>query len=613
MKLIIFLSILFSYLFCTAAEVDKSNNDLNSMATILKQCQSLVSENNTPSANENEKFNKFLKIIWDQTMHAYPEFATYVGYPGQNDRWTDLSLDSIAKGKELTICQLKLIESIKKENLDSDSNLNYRLIKKSLERQIAGNLFPSEYLIINQLGGIHTDLVDLLQSTPSATYNDFQDKLKRIEKLPYVMTQYIALLKEGINLKITPIKFLMEKVPAQIDSLITVNSKENPVYTVMQDIPKSFSNKEKKIILSRTEELIKAVVVPQFRILRKFIKEKYIPNCRENISFESLPNGINWYKFYIEHHTTTNLSAQEIHKLGLAEVKRIDSEMTDIRKKVKFKGNKESFHLYLKNSEKFYYKSTKELIDGYKVIAKNIDPELPKQFLVLPRLTYGVRAMPDYKAPSAPTAYYQPGSVVTGRAGYFEANTYELKSRAKWEMEVLTAHEAVPGHHLQLSLAQEIPNFPEFRKHGEYTVFVEGWGLYAESLGEDLGLYKDVYSKYGQLTYEMWRAVRLVVDTGMHHMGWSKEKALKYFMDYIPKDRLQSEVEIDRYLTWPGQALAYKIGELKFKELKKLAQKKLGSKFDIREFHWELLRHGALPLDIVQEEISTWITKKLSE
>jgi len=305
--------------------------------------------------------------------------------------------------------------------------------------------------------------------------------------------------------------------------------------------------------------------------------------------------------------TTTKLTAMEIHQIGLREVKRIRAQMEEIKKQSGFKGSLAEFFKYLRTDKRFYYQKGTELLAGYRDISKRADPELIKLFGILPRQPYGIRPVPAYIERSVTTAYYQPGSTTAGRPGYFYANTYNLTVRPKWEMEALTLHEAVPGHHLQLALADELTGLPEFRKYGRYTVYVEGWALYAESLGEEMGFYTDPYSKFGQLTYEMWRAIRLVVDTGMHELDWSRQQAIDYFKANAGKTEHDIIVEIDRYIVWPGQALAYKMGELKIKELRTHAEKTLADKFDIRLFHDEVLRHGAVPLDILEAQVKAWI------
>jgi uncharacterized protein (DUF885 family) len=566
----------------------------------------------TNEKSESKKLSKALDFIWGQWMKEYPTWASFVGYPGYDALWPDNSLETIANRKSLPDCHLILLNKINSSKLSAVEKITHKLILKKINSQIKEKEFPSEYLAIDQLGGVHLELADVMDSTAKAKLEDFENRIKRLEKYDILVDQIISLLEEGIKNKVTPVKFLLEKVPAQIQSVIFKNPKDSPIYKVMQEMPEHIPAEQKTKLLAQTEELINSKVNPSLTKLKKFVEEKYLPQCRTDISIQTLPNGEKWYAYLIENHTTTKKTAQEIHDIGLKEVAKINNEMTAIRNKLKFKGSKKEFHNFLQTDEKFYFTNPKDLIQAYRTIGKEIDPELTKLFSDLPRLPYGVKAMADYKAASAPTAYYQPGSLKNGRPGFFEANTYNLKSRAKWEMEVLTAHEAVPGHHLQISIAQELGDMPEFRKHEGYTAFVEGWGLYSESLGDELGLYKDLYNKYGQLTYEMWRAVRLVVDTGMHSLGWSKDKALNYFMDNVPKDKLQSEVEIDRYITWPGQALAYKIGELKFKELKEKAKQKLGAKFDVREFHKIVLQQGAVPLDVLEDEFNQWLkTKKM--
>jgi uncharacterized protein (DUF885 family) len=301
------------------------------------------------------------------------------------------------------------------------------------------------------------------------------------------------------------------------------------------------------------------------------------------------------------------MTPEQIHELGLAEVKRIRAEMDAIIKRVGFKGSFEKFCAFLRKDRQFYYTDADSLLRGYRDIAKRVDPELARLFGKLPRLPYGVKAIPAFAEKSQTTAYYQPGSVQAGRPGWYYANTYALDTRPKWEMEALTLHESVPGHHLQISLAQEMPDAPEFRKHLSYTAFVEGWGLYSESLGTEMGFYQDPYMKFGQLTYEIWRAARLVVDTGMHSMGWTRQQAIDYFIANSSKSQHDITVEIDRYIVWPGQALAYKIGELKLKELRAYATKELGPKFDVRQFHDRVLENGAVPLDVVETHVKDWV------
>jgi len=344
--------------------------------------------------------------------------------------------------------------------------------------------------------------------------------------------------------------------------------------------------------------------------LHEFLATKYLPGARESIAAADLPDGKAWYEFAVRTSTTTRKTPAQIHELGLAEVKRIRAEMDKVIQQTGFQGSFADFCKFLRTDPKFYYTDAESLLTAYRDICKRVDPELPRLFGKLPRLSYGVKAVPSYAEKSQTTAYYEGGSPEAGRPGWYFANTYALNTRPKWEMEALSLHESVPGHHLQIALAQELEATPEFRKHGGYTAFVEGWGLYAESLGPEMGFYKDPYAHFGQLTYEMWRAVRLVVDTGMHSMGWTRQQAIDYFMANSSKNEHDITVEIDRYIAWPGQALAYKIGELKIKELRAYATRELKARFDIRQFHDQVLGVGAVPMDILEARIKAWVAEK---
>lgn len=575
----------------------------------LAKCHSFANSL-TKVKDQNQRLTKGFRFIWEQTLDLSPEYATFLGYPNHNDRWSDLSLSAFEIRKKIDLCHLNIVESTTFSKLTDAHKINFQLAADKIKKNISAYEFHPEYLSLNQLEGIHIDLADILESAPKSSLKDYQDRIQRLQSFPLLIQQTIALLNKGTEVGITSVSFLMKKVPEQINIVIVDEVEKSPFFESFKNLPDIISNQDQLSIQKSAKELITNKVNPSLKALKDFIEKSYIPKCRDDISFSRMPNGQMWYKYLISFHTTTSLSAEDIHNLGLKEVNRLNSEMEKIRKAENFKGTKEEFHKFLHSDPQFFFHNPKDLISVYQQIAKQIDPELPKLFKELPRLSYGIRPMPDYKAKSAPTAYYIGGSLEAGRAGFFEANTYNLNSRPKWEMEVLTLHEAVPGHHLQISLAQELGDQPDFRKHSGYTAFVEGWGLYSESLGSDLGLYKDSYSKYGQLSYEMWRAVRLVVDTGMHAMGWSKEKALNYFLENVPKDRLQAENEIDRYITWPGQALAYKIGELKIKELKQLVQKKLGEKFNVRDFHNQILKNGAVPISIMEKQVVQWLEIK---
>ncbi|MEK6773543.1 MAG: DUF885 domain-containing protein [Bdellovibrionota bacterium] len=565
--------------------------------------------NQSNPSSKVKKLNAFYQMYWEYLMTTYPEWATHQGYPGQNDRWTDISLEGIEQQKNETRLALKALSTISEKGLKGEDLLNFRLLKFRLQDEINNFQFPGEYLAIDQMGGVHSSLADLFQIAPKRNVKDYNDMLVRLESSALVIDQTIALLNEGLKKGITQPKVTLVGLPAQFEKLLPEKIEDSPIYKAFSEIPVGILSAEKaSAFQARVKTTISGKVYPALKKLREFLVNEYIPRCRETIGQSALPNGVNWYNARIKTHTTVDLTSDQIHQLGLSEVKRIRTEMDHVREQLKFKGSFKEFNEHLKDS-KFYFSKAEDLIERFRSIGKAIDPELPKFFGKLPRLTYGIIEMPTFKAPSSAAAYYEGGSLEAGRAGNFVANTYDLKARPKWAMIDLTCHEAVPGHHFQISIAQEIEGLPEFRKNMHYTSYVEGWGLYAETICDDMGLYKNPYDKYGQLTAEMWRAVRLVVDTGIHAKGWTREQVVNYFREAGPFAEQEIQAETNRYIVWAGQALAYKIGQLKIKELRDNSKKILGEKFDVRKFHDQILNSGALPLPVLEQKILDWTNK----
>jgi len=558
-------------------------------------------------ADENRRLKYLFEANWEYRMVASPEAATWRGYPGQNHRWSDLSIDAIAEEKENARRTLQAILSFDQAKLSEGNQLNYDLFRRNAEMAVERQQFPAEFLAINQMEGLPRDVPSMIAMMPAARTKDYENILARLGGISTLVDQTIALLQEGLSRGIVPPKVPLRSVPDQVAGQVHIGSMTTPMLAKFKKFPGTIPAVEQVRLTEAAKAVYADAVRPALKRLHVFLRDEYVPNCRTTVGRSALSNGRAWYEHQIRHYTTTTLSPDEIHNIGLREVKRIHAEMESIRKQVGFEDDLHAFFGFLRTDPRFYYDTADELLAGYRDICKRADPELTKVFRKLPRQPYGVIPVPSYIEKSVTTAYYQPGSNDAGRAGFFFANTYDLKSRPKWEMEALALHEAVPGHHLQLAVADEIVGLPEFRKYGRYTGYVEGWGLYSESLGQEMGFYTDPYSKFGQLTYEMWRAIRLVVDTGIHAKGWSRQQAIDFFKANAGKTEHDITVEIDRYIVWPGQALAYKLGELKLKELRARATAKLGDKFDIRSFHDEILWNGALPLGILDQRINDWI------
>ena len=577
-------------------------------ADFRKRCDELL--NQKSKVKEAQRLHALFEAHWEYSMREFPESATWRGYPGQNARWTDYSMESIVQRKDDTQTALKVVQSIDRAKLSVADQLNFDLFKRNLDLERAGQEFPQHLLVISQMDGIQRSLASMLRMMPVRKVSDYEDILARLRGTEKLVEQTTDLLNVGLKMGVTPPQICLRDLADQVSKQITKDPMTSPLLLPFRKIASTIPKDDQSRLKREAIAAYREKAAPAFRRFHKFLANRYVPNCRESIGCSELPNGRNWYQERIYAMTTTTLTAREIHQIGLREVKRIRAQMEEIKKQSGFKGSLAEFFKYLRTDKRFYYGRGTELLAGYRDISKRADPELIKLFGTLPRQPYGIRPVPTYIERSVTTAYYQPGSTTAGRPGYFYANTYNLTVRPKWEMEALTLHEAVPGHHLQLALADELTGLPEFRKYGRYTVYVEGWALYAESLGEEMGFYTDPYSKFGQLTYEMWRAIRLVVDTGMHELSWSRQQAIDYFKANAGKTEHDIIVEIDRYIVWPGQALAYKMGELKIKELRAKSETTLGEKFDIRLFHDEVLRHGAVPLDILEAQVKVWLAKK---
>jgi uncharacterized protein (DUF885 family) len=493
--------------------------------------------------------------------------------------------------------------------------LNVELLHRRLQLEIEGERFHSfdpwnhDYLLVDRMNNRILGVLGLPGAMPARTAADYENMLSRLRGFPRLVDDGLARLDEGLQRGITPPRVTLRDVAEAVLGVVA----GDPLKGVLEPfarIPESIPPAERERLQQTALDVFRQQVTPAVHKLHDYLATTYVPHARETIAVSDLPDGKAYYAWLLRYYTTTNLTPDAIHELGLSEVKRIRAEMDKVIAASGFKGSFKEFCEFLRTDPRFFYDKPEDLVAGYRDIAKRIDPELPKLFGRLPRLPYGVKVMDEGPAKSAPSALYDSGSLAAGRPGWMLINTYDLKARPKWGMESLTAHESVPGHHLQYSLVEELGALPEWRRWDVYPAFSEGWGLYAERLGEELGLYKDPYSKFGQLNNEMWRAIRLVVDTGLQSRGWTRQQAIDYCRQNSAKTDREIENEIDRYIVQPGSAPCYKVGELKLLELRHAAEKALGPKFDIRAFHDTILGNGQLPLDLLEQLMRKWIATR---
>ena len=560
------------------------------------------------SSDNDQQFLAIVDSEWQRSIDENPLYASYMGDKSSNQDWPDISEATLRKRQQKTRKVLEKIRKINPDDLSSENQLNHRLFLYNYERSVRGQQFDSHLLVFGQRGGIQLEH-ETAESLGFMTKQDYIDWIVRLEKLPSYIEQHITLAKLGIERNVTAPRILMERVARQIELQLVDDPKDSPFFNVFESIPGTID--EKSMIQEEALQVISESVIPAYYRFKDFFVNEYLPASRTSIGVSDLPNGKAWYENLARYHTSTELTPEEIHQIGLTEVKRIRSEMNQIIDSVDWDGTFDEFLNFLRTDPQFYFETPEELLQAYLAISKKIDPKIVPLFKVLPRMPYGIKPIPAESAPDTTTAYYMRPSADGSRAGYYYVNLYKPEVRPKYEIEVLSVHEAVPGHHLQIALAMEIENIPNFRKYSGYTAYVEGWGLYSESLGYDMGLYQDPYSEFGALTYDMWRAIRLVVDTGMHYKGWSRDEAIEFFKENAAKTEQDIVNEVDRYLIMPGQALAYKIGQLKIMELKEKSKKTLGDKYNIKDFHHVILGEGALPLDVLEEKVNQYIQSNL--
>ena len=555
-------------------------------------------------------FEEYLDNDWEKTLSENPLFASYTGDKRLNNKINSNSIEQFIADKGSNEESLRLLREIDPTKLSKENKLNYKLKEFGLLNSIGTQNFPTYYLRLNQRGGIQS-FYETGNRLVYTSKKDYYDWLERLNQFVDNIDNFHEINKKGLETGHTQPKLVTRGVISQIESITSSDIESNPYLKVFLEADDNIlTTSEKADLINDAKKLIENKINPAYKKLNNFLKDEYLPKSRNSIGIKDIPNGKEYYEFLAKFYTTTSLTPEEIHEIGLKEIQRIRLEMDEIIQSVNWDGDFNSFLNYLRTSPRFYYDNPEDLFNAYLIMSKTIDPLLPKIFKTFPRAPYGVIPIPDETAPFTTTAYYNSPS--PGRPGYFYANLYKPESRPKYEIPVLTVHEAVPGHHFQISIAQELENVPTFRKYQGITAFVEGWGLYSEELGEYIDIYNDPYDKFGQLTYDMWRAIRLVVDTGMHYMDWSRDDAINLFLENSAKSQLDIENEVDRYIAWPGQALAYKIGQLKILELRNKSEELLGDKYDIKDFHYEVLKRGSLPLELLEFYINEWIEETLN-
>ena len=545
---------------------------------------------------------------WTTLMMLSPTWATYLGIHDHDDRLDDMSIAGYRLMESTLLDFKRRAESFAGKKLNGADQTSLVIFRTSIERRLRDLALRNYLMPLGQQLGVHIEFPQLPFSHPFNTVKDYENYLKRLRAFPQQVQQVIALCREGMAEGLVPPRFIVEQIIPQLTASIVRDPEESPLHQAVTRMPATFSDADIARLTSAIRTAIMDDVTPAFAALRAFIADEYLPKARTDAGVWSIPNGAERYAAALAHHTTTALTADEIHAIGLRELARIEAEMDLLRAKTGFTGGTEEFNAFLRTDARFYYTDADALEQGFRTILNDIEPKLPTMFSKLPRTAFDLKRIETFREASAPAAYYYPPNEDGSRPGYFFYNAYQLNARPKFTMEVLAYHEAVPGHHLQIALAQETAGLPEFRKHEDFTAYVEGWGLYSERLPKELGAYADPYSDYGRLTFDQWRCLRLIVDTGIHHKRWTRDEAVAFMRSHSALSETDIRSEVDRYIAWPGQACAYKIGQLKILELRSMAEHAMGSRFDIKGFHDAILECGAVPLSVLEDRVVEWIS-----
>jgi uncharacterized protein (DUF885 family) len=586
-------------------------NPISCTALLLSSlCFVIAAAQSSPSLESRRKaLDDLLAEQWEYRLRTSPLFASFLGDKRWNDKLDDRSQEAIEKDLQEAQKFLARFEAIDTSGFPEQEALNKILMVRDLQMQLEGARFKPWEMPVNQENGIQLELPDLVNTLSFESTKDFDDYISRVKQIPRLLDQTTVQMRKGMNEKLMPPRFLLEKVVDQCNGIASQAPEKSPFAQPFFNFPAGISESERKRLREAGLAAIKDSVLPAYARFTAFVRDEYAPMGRVEPGIWSLPDGAARYRFDVRLMTTTGLNPEQIHQIGLKQVDEIEAEMLAVAHKLGF-SDLAGLNDHIKNERSFYATSGQQLLDLYAKYVHDMEPELPKLFGHLPKNKLAVIPMVASRSKDAVPADYTDGTADGSRPGHINVNEWDPEHRLLLNVEAIAYHEGIPGHHLQISLAQELPDLPSFRKYEDYTAFVEGWAFYSERLGKDVGRYQDPYSDYGRLENEMWRAIRLVVDTGVHEKHWSRDQMVAYFHRYTAMDEPNVQSEVDRYIAWPGQALAYKLGQLEILKLREFAKEQLGNKFDIRAFHDEILGGGALPLDVLDKRVREWVAKQ---
>ncbi len=563
---------------------------------------------------ESAKLNQLLEDFFEESLDRNPLRATSIGDPRYNDRLPNfLSRESIDEQERFDRRWLDQIRKLDRSQLSGQDRLSYDVFVRDREMAIEEARFPSHLIPIDQFASFPAFFAHLGSGKsiqPFKTEKDYRDFLSRVDGMVVIVDQAIENMRMGVERGVVQPRMVMEKVLPQLQAHVLDEVSESVFYEPIANLPQEMAEGVKQDLTRAYTKAISEKLIPSYAKLHGFIRDEYIPRCRDTVALSALPDGEAWYAHQIRTMTTTEITPQEIHEFGLREVERIEGEMRGVMGELGFKGELQDFFRHLKTEERFYFKDKEAVLKGYRDLRDRINAVLPRAFDIFPKADYEVREVPSFMAESAAGAFYQPGTPDGSRPGVFYVNTFNLRAQPKYGMETLSIHEAAPGHHFQISIAQEVEELPRFRRFGGNSSYAEGWALYAESLGKELGLFTDPYQYFGRLSDEMLRAMRLVVDTGLHDKGWTRDEAIAYMLAHSSMAETDVVAEVERYIVVPGQALSYKVGQRVISNLRARAERELGERFDLKAFHRAVLIDGALPLGVLESKMEEWLADR---